>query len=281
MQAFRRLPFLLAASLATLGCASTPRAPDAGVEREPTPVVGESPRPPATSPVRATFEYAPGKASYVVTSEATIAEIDSVASEPRAFREVARLDFTIEPANGYTLVTTTGTVEGPTSTAVIEPFVDTLRLASADSVAEPALPICGRDTVPPMHLVSLLPPVPAELSEGQRWQRRLVYGVCQGPIPVRVERTDSYTVTGRASELAGTGVMLTRTSSFAYAGSGVEGQHNVRVTGSGSAQATLVLDPSVGRLVSAMEENNSEIDVTASGRTRRFSQRVVRTVTNQ
>jgi hypothetical protein len=219
--------------------------------------------------------------SYIVTSEATIAEIDSAAT-PRAFREVARLDITISSAEGQTLVTTTGSVEGTATASRIQPFVDTLRAESMDAAAEPTMPICGRDTVPPMHLVTLLPPVPHELREGVRWQRRYVYATCQGMIPVRVERTDSYLVTGRASQgsVAG-GVMVTGASSFAYAGSGVEGQHNVRLTGAGSGHATLVLDPSAGRLVSGDAEINSEIDVTASGRTRRFSQRIVRTVRSQ
>jgi hypothetical protein len=283
MRAFQPLPVLLAASLTTLGCASTPRAPEAGVERErePTPAVGETPRTPTTTSVRASFEYAAGTVTYVVTTEAAIAEIDSVASGPRVFREVARVNVAITPANGATLVTATGSAEGTASAEIIQPFVDTLRVESIEGGAEPALPICGRDTVPPMHLITLLPPVPAELSEGLRWQRRLVYGICQGPIPVRVERIDSYTVTGRAPQVAGTGVTLTRSSSFAYAGSGVEGQHNVRIAGSGSGRATIVLDASIGILLSVAEESDSEIDVTASGRTRRFSQRIVRTVQGQ
>lgn len=140
------------------------------------------------------------------------------------------------------------------------------------------MPICGRDTVPPMHLVTLLPPVPPELHEGLRWQRRHIYGICQGPVPIRVERTDSYVVTGRAPQVAGTGVTLTRSSSFAYAGSGVEGQHNVRVAGAGSGQATFVIDAAAGRLITAIEEINTDIDITASGRTQRFAQRVVRKV---
>lgn len=261
--------------LATLGCASTPPAPD-GVEREqgPAPVVRETQRTPATSSVRANFEYAPGTVSYVVVSEATIAEIDSAANAPRTFREVARLQVTVSPIDGHAIMTTTGSVEGATA---IRPFVDTLRVESADSIAEPRMPICGRDTVPPMHLVTLLPPVPAELREGLRWQRRHVYAICQGRIPIRVERTDSYTVTGRAAEV-GSGVTLARSSSLAYNGSGVEGQHNVRVTGAGSANGTFILDASAGRLFSATETSTSEIDVTASGRTRRFSQRIVRTV---
>lgn len=268
------------ALLASLGCAGRTPDPGTGVEPDrPQPqVVREQPRTPATTQVRASFEYAPGTATYIVTTEATIAEIDSVASESRAFREVARVDVTIAPANGATLVTTTGTVEGTTSAGIIQSFADTLRVNTTGTVAEPTLPICGRDTVPPMHLVTLLPPVPLELREGVRWQRRLVYGICQGPIPIRVERTDSYTVTGRAPQVAGTGVTLTRSSSFAYSGSGVEGQHTVRVTGSGSGQATLILNASAGRLLRAEGETISEIDIIASGRTTRFSQRIVRTV---
>jgi hypothetical protein len=269
------------ALLASLGCAGRTPEPGTGVEPERTsqPVVREQPRTPATTPVRASFEYAPGSATYIVTTEATIAEVDSVASEPRAFRDVARVDVRIVPVSGVTLVTTTGTVEGTTSAEIIQPFVDTLRVnGSTSTAAEPTLPICGRDTVPPMHLVTLLPPVPLELREGVRWQRRLVYGICQGPIPIRVERTDSYTVTGRAPQVAGIGVTLTRSSSFAYSGSGVDGQHNVRVAGSGSGQATLIVDASAGRLLRVDDEINSEIDIFASGRTTRFSQRIVQTV---
>lgn len=270
---------LALALLASLGCAGRTPEPGTGVDPERTPPpVREQPRTPAATPVRASFEYAPGTASYVVTSAATIAEMDSVGREPREFREVAHLELAIEPANGYTLVTTTGSIEGTTLAGSIHPFVDTLHVESMDGVAEPTLPICGRDTVPPMHLVTLLPPMPLELREGARWQRRFVYGTCQGPIPIRVERTDSYIVTGRAPQVAGTGVTLARSTSFAYTGSGVEGQHNVRVTGSGSGQATLILDASAGRLLSVEGVSSSEIDIIASGRTTRFSQRIVRTV---
>lgn len=280
MQAVRPLHVLMAASLATLGCASTPPAPDTGVEsgRAPAPVVREMPRTPAMTPVRASFGYAAGTVSYIVTSEATIAEIDSTATAPRAFREIARVEVTISPSDGHTVVTTTGSIEGTTTASIIQPFVDTLRAESMVTVAEPRMPICGRDTVPPVHLVTLLPSVPHELREGLRWQRRNVYATCQGSIPVRVERTDSYTVTGRAPPPWESGVIVVRSSSFAYSGSGVEGQHHVRVTGSGSAQATLTLDASAGRLVRADETINSEIDITASDRTRRFSQRVTRTL---
>lgn len=271
------------ALLASLGCAG--RAPERGTGVEPdrtqSQVAREQPGTPATTPVRAGFQYAAGTATYVVTTEATIIELDSVASGPRTFREVARMDVTIARSENVLLVTSTGTVEGTTSTGIVHPFVDTLRQTDTGTIAEPTLPICGRDTVPPVHLVTLLPSVPLELREGARWQRRQVYAICQGQIPMRVERTDSYVVSGRALRMAGTGVTLTRNSSLAYSGSGVEGQHNVRVVGSGSGQATVVLDASAGRLVSVVEENVSEIDVIASGRTRRFSQKVARTVERQ
>lgn len=278
MRIFQPLPALLTASFATLGCAGAAPTPDTGVEPDRTQpqVARELPRVPATTPVRASFEYAPGSVTYVVTTEATIAESDSVGSEPRGFREVARIDVRIVPVNGTALVTTTGSVEGATSVGMIRPFTDTLSVGGTDTIAEPTLPICGRDTVPPMHLVTLLPPVPPELSDGVRWQRRLVYGICQGPIPIRVERTDTYIVTGPAAQVAGSAISVTRSSSFTYSGSGVDGQHNVRVTGAGSGRATLILDTAAGRLVSAVEESVSEIDVAASGRARRFSQGITR-----
>lgn len=272
---------LALASLA-LGCASAPPAPVGGVapERPAPPVERETPQP-VVGPVRAAFEYAPGRETFVVTTEATIAEVGSTSSAPRSYREVARINVAAAPAGGHTLVTTTGIAEGVGGASVITAYVDTLRSEKTDTIAEPRMPICGRDTIPPMHLVTLLPPVPHELSEGVRWRRQLVYAACQGSIPVRVERTDSYTVTGRATQVAGTGVAVARSSSFAYRGSGVEGQHNVSVAGSGSAEATLVLDVGAGRLVSATEQASSEVAVTASGQTRRFTQRTSRTVERQ
>jgi hypothetical protein len=279
MKAARQTVILTAAGLVTIGCASSAPAPRTGPEpeRAPVPIVRETPRTPAVAPVRASFAYAPGTVSYVVTSEATIAEIDSAASA-RTFREVARVSLSIAPAEGGTIVAASGSVEGPAATFPIPTFVDTLSAESLDTATEPEMPICGRDTVPPMHLVTLLPPVPQELREGARWQRRQVYAICQGMIPVRVERTDSYVVTGRAQQIGGGGVTVSRSSSLVYAGAGVEGQHNVRLTGSGSGQASLVLDASAGQLVSVEGESVSEIDITASGRTRRFTQRIVRTV---
>ena len=275
----RPLPVFGLGLLASLECAGAAPGPEARVEPDegPAPIAREAPRP-VTSAVRASFEYAPGTSSYVVTSEATIAEIDSAVSVPRTFRQVARVELAVVPAAGYTVVTTRGSVEGANATTMIQTAVDTLHAKSMDAAAEPRMPICGRDTVPPVHLGTLLPPVPRELREGLRWQRRQIYASCQGPIPIRVERIDSYMVAGRAPQVVGSGVTLSRSSSLAYAGSGVEGQHNVRISGSGSAQATLILDASAGRLISAMEESTSEIAITASGRTRRFSQRIVRTV---
>ena len=279
-RAVEQRSILIAASIIALGCASSSPAPDTGVEpeRAPAPIVRDTPQPATTTPVRAGFTYAPGTVSYIVTSEATIAEIDSTASVPRAFQEVGRVELAITSAGNHTIVTTTGIVEGSTGASTIQPFVDTLRAESMDAAAEPRMPICGRDTVPPVHLVTLLPPMPQELREGVRWQRRHVYASCQGTIPVRVERTDSYLVAGSAPQVARAGVTITRSSSLAYAGAGVEGQHNVRITGAGSGQATLIFDTSAGRLMSATEEINAEIGITASGGTRRFSQRVTRTV---
>lgn len=279
MQRFHYIAGAGLALLASLGCAGRTPEPGTGVDPERAPPVArEQPRTPATTPVRASFEYSAGTATYIVTAEATITEIDSVASEPREFREVARLDLTIEPADGYTLVTTTGSVEGTATGGIIQPFADTLHVESTGTIAEPTLPICGRDTVPPMHLVTLLPPVPLQLREGVRWQRRAVYATCQGRIPIRVERMDSYAVTGRAPEVAGTGITLTRSSSFAYTGSGVEGQHTVGITGSGSGQAALILDAAAGRLLRSVETSRAEIHVAASGRTRRFSQLMTRRI---
>ncbi|MBA3579617.1 MAG: hypothetical protein H0W42_06465 [Gemmatimonadaceae bacterium] len=268
--------------LASVGCAGAAPGPETRVEPDegPAPIAREAPRP-VTSAVRASFEHAPGTSSYVVTSEATIAEIDSAVSVPRTFRQVARVELAVVPAAGYTVVTTRGSVEDANAKTMIHTAVDTLHAKSMDAAAEPGMPICGRDTVPPVHLGTLLPPVPRELREGLRWQRRQIYASCQGPIPIRVERVDSYTVAGRAPQVVGSGVTLSRSSSLAYTGSGVEGQHNMRISGSGSAQATLILDASAGRLISAMEESMSEIDITASGRTRQFSQRVTRTVNRQ
>ena len=283
MRRTRLKPIFGLGLLASLGCAGGGPAPGTGVEPDRTqaPAGREVPRP-ATARVRATFEYAPGTVSYVVTSDATIAEIDSgTATVPRTFREIVRLVLTILPAGDYTLVTTSGSVSAAGSTSTIPPFVDTLRVETTNSVADPRMPICGRDTVPPMHLVTLLPPVPRALRDGLRWTRSQVYASCQSSIPVRVERTDSYTVTGAAPDIARNAVTVVRNSSLAYLGSGVEGQHNVRINGSGSAQATLILDASAGILLNSTEESNSEIDITASGRTRQFSQRVTRTVNRQ
>ncbi len=270
-----------------LGCAGSTPAPGTA----PGPVPGaemprrDSPRP-ATAPVHTRFEYALGQVSYSVISEATISEADSgAASGTRIVRERARVSFTITPASGYVAVS--GQIEAtdldpPSPTPVLTPiaFADTLWNTGAGSIVEPRMPICGRDQISPAHLATLLPPVPAELHEGLRWERRNIYSICQGLIPLRVERTDTYTVIGRAQQAGASGVAVARNSSLAFAGGGVEGQHNVRVTGTGSGQATFILDAAAGQLFAVTEELHTDIDITASGRTQRFTQRVTRSASS-
>lgn len=96
--------------------------------------------------------------------------------------------------------------------------------------------------------------------------------VCQGTIPVLVRAITNLRAVAETVREGGR-PELRGESLYTLSGSGVFGQHNVRVSGSGTGMSSIVLRPARGTLRSAEENLRLGVEVTASGRTVTLIQR--------
>jgi hypothetical protein len=114
-----------------------------------------------------------------------------------------------------------------------------------------------------------LPPVPPTLQIGARWRDTLVTASCAGPIAVAVQSVASYEVLPPE----GTLVRVRRQSTSTITGQGHGAGQSVRVAGSGTADAILLLDPSRGSLRRVTGEGRTTLAVTIGLTTQSFAQR--------
>ncbi|MGZ8413579.1 MAG: hypothetical protein ACXWZS_09375 [Gemmatirosa sp.] len=114
-----------------------------------------------------------------------------------------------------------------------------------------------------------LPRIPAALTVGARWRDTLATGSCAGPLPVAVQSIAAYEVEGRDGAL----LRVRRRTTSALRGQGYAGGQSVRITGSGTADATLLLDPERGALRSVTGEGRTTMSMTFGTATHAFEQR--------
>jgi hypothetical protein len=96
--------------------------------------------------------------------------------------------------------------------------------------------------------------------------------ICQGTIPVLVRAVTNVRAVAETMR-EGARPEFRGESSYTLSGSGVVGQHNVRLTGNGTGTSSIALRPARGTLRSAEEQMRLSVDVTASGRTVTLIQR--------
>ena len=240
---------LLAASACTVARIPSTPSPQPS---EPAPTHPAAPQPTVSvQPARGggPWAYAPasGTYSYVITTDATIERVDSVAP-PR------------------TLPTTTQRV--------------TLAIFSTGDVqlVDPSAPVsgtpCDAAAALATRALELVPRFPATLTAGATWSDSTTSQGCRGTIPTTTHTQSRYTVIGDTSISGVVALQIHRADSITANGEGVQGQHHVTLAATGSAATDLFLDPAGGHFLGADETQETNVDVTASGRTERFLQHV-------
>lgn len=205
----------------------------------------------STQPARGggPWAYAPasGTYSYVITTDATIQRVDSSAP-PRAL---------------------------PTTTQRV-----TLAIFSTGDVqlVDPSAPMsgapCDAAAALATRALELVPRFPATLNAGATWSDSTTSQGCRGTIPTTTHTQSRYTVIGDTSIAGVVALQVHRADSITASGQGVQGQHHVTLAATGSAAIDLFLDPATGHFLAADETQETNVDVTASGRTERFLQHV-------
>jgi hypothetical protein len=121
----------------------------------------------------------------------------------------------------------------------------------------------------------VVPRVPATLTAGLRWRDTSSVAACAGPLPVAVQVVAAYEVEGAAGGV----VRVRRRTTSTLHGQGFAGGQSVRVAGSGSAEALLLLDASRGALREASGEGRGTVSTTIGVATQTFEQRTRISVT--
>ncbi|MDF1505066.1 hypothetical protein PYV61_19100, partial [Roseisolibacter sp. H3M3-2] len=114
----------------------------------------------------------------------------------------------------------------------------------------------------------VMPRVPATLTAGLRWRDTTSVAGCAGPLPVTVQTVVAYEVEGAERGA----VRVRRRTTSTLRGQGFAGGQAVRVAGTGSADAVLVLDAGRGALREGSGEGTSTVTLTMGTAVETFSQ---------
>lgn len=123
-----------------------------------------------------------------------------------------------------------------------------------------------------------VPRIPAALTIGARWQDSSVVESCRSLVPTTVHAQHTYEVV--SAELLDSGaevLRIRRRSTVRVQGQGLARGRPTTVTGSGTGEATLLVEPGAGRLVAVDGESRSTLTVALPDGARTFSQ-VARTM---
>ncbi len=230
------------------------------------------------------FAWGAGAQRYLVRSEAEVAR----GSERERVESEAQVTLAVQPA-------------GSGGTRAISGRVDSLRVRASERVAgtaaaPPSTSVAVRGTIAARGAVRLesdaaaagcasaagaaaatalglareaVPRVPATLSVGARWADTTSVAGCAGPLPVTVRAVSAYEVEGAA----GGAVRVRRRTTSTVRGQGFAGGQSVRVQGSGSAEALLLLDPVRGALREVTGEGRATFSTTVGAAAQTFEQR--------
>lgn len=239
--------------LAASACTVT-RIPSTPAPQPSAPVQTRTPTPqptPQAQPARGggPWQYTPagGTYSYVITTDATIARVDSAAplrTLPTTTQRVTLAIFS------------TGDVQ------LVDPSTPT-----SDAPCDAAAALAAR-------ALELVPHVPTTLSAGATWSDSTTTRGCRGTIPTATHTQSRYTVIGDTVIGSTTALQVHRADSISAHGEGTQGQHRITLDATGTASTELFLDPASGRFLGADETQQTSVDVTTSGRTERFLQHV-------
>jgi hypothetical protein len=274
---------------ACAGRAPSPAPAPAPTPRAPAPAATPAPAPATDAATAWRFDWSTTAQHFVVRTEADVERSGGTAERER-----------VESAAQVTLAIQTA---GTGSARAVAARVDSLRVRTSERIAggaasSPASGVGVRGTVSARGAVRLevvnatalggcttpagaqavvavalaretLPRIPAALTVGARWRDTLATATCAGPVPVAVQSVAAYEVEGRDGAL----LRVRRRTTSTLRGQGFAGGQAVRVTGTGTADATLRLDPALGALRDVAGEGRTTMAMTIGTATHTFEQR--------
>lgn len=284
----RSFPILAAAIAAITACG--PRVPatrpaPSPVTTAPTPATVPAPEPvtSAATPVPGStgriVSWMPGFSRYVVTSQAAVhVEGDTlvaggVRDDSVATRAYLRMRVSPESAPDGVVITVDSFLVSPGRGA---PFARTLAYPIVfQAMLDPARlrmefpaeqPMMGKPCVGPAATLlalarDLAPALPSPLERGHRWSETTTHQLCRSGVPLTVTSRHEWTVEGEVEQAGRTFVRLVRATESTIAGTGSGRRAGASVDGVGRAQAEYLLDPTIGRLHSAIVNSTAELRV--------------------
>jgi len=292
----RPLPLAPAALLsvacaALAACAGRAPGPAETPAPAPRPPAGATPAPATPSATSWRFAWSTEAQAFAVRTEADVERSGTVgAAERERVESSARVTLAMLPA-------------GSGGTRAVAGRVDSLRVRASARVsggadAPLAAPVSVRGSIGARGAVRLdvdgtaamggcgtpagasaitalaiaretLPRVPAALTVGARWRDTVATVSCAGPLPVTVQAIAAYEVEGQDGAL----LRVRRRTNSTLRGQGFAGGQSVRVSGSGTADATLLLDPARGALQGVTGEGRTTMTMTLGTATHAFEQR--------
>ena len=124
----------------------------------------------------------------------------------------------------------------------------------------------------------LIPSVPSQLTPGLTWSDSTTIDGCRGEIPARTTTGHTYVVVGDTTFQGENALHLQRSDVIRSRGEGADGQHRILMTAIGAGFADLYLDAHNGIFLGSVNTQTSTVEILTSGRTTRFQQRIVETV---
>lgn len=279
---------LTTASLLVTACG--PRVPRPRPAPSPAPATPTTTTLPAPEPVASAatpvpgstgriVSWMPGFSRYVVTSQAAVqVEGDTlvpggVRDDSVATRAYLRMRVSPESAPDGVVITVDSFLVSPRRGA---PFARTLMYPIVfQAMLDPARlrmefpaeqPMMGTPCIGPAATLlalarDLAPALPTPLERGRTWSDSTTHQLCRSGVPLTVTSRHAWTVEGEVEQGGRTFVRLVRATESTIAGIGSGRRAGASVDGAGRAQAEYLLDPTVGRLHSAIVNSTAELRV--------------------
>ena len=261
-----------------MGCTTAkPVTPSAGT---PTPIPFITPSAAATS---WTFRYSPSVSNYRISRSAAIEALGDSGIRREVATNTTHETISLEILGDTTRILATidtfstdtkGTIaSGPPLQLPVQlsAVLDRDSLVITRNVATSSSCNVLESTVA-SDLRNLLPRLPDSLPVGLTWRDSAEVDGCQAGIPVKSRYMRSFRVVGEAKQDNLPVLILQRIDSVRAHGEGAQQQHQVTLDAVGAGGATYYLDFNNGRIVRVDLSQDSNLTITASGKTTRFRQ---------
>jgi len=126
---------------------------------------------------------------------------------------------------------------------------------------------------------SLIVPLPEQLSAGMTWADSSTTNGCRGSIPTTTTLLRRFVVIGDTTYHDLPVVLIMRSDTIVAKGEGNEGPHRIVLGAHGNGSTALYYDVATGRFMGSQGSQLTQVDITTSGRTSQFLQRIEERVT--